>query len=151
MNLVPWKRSAGLDIFQDMDDMQREMNRLFKLTGFPKETNGGTLWALVVDITDEKDNIRVRAELPGLKKEDVEVSVEGDILTIKGEKKQEKETKEKDYIRSERYYGAFHRSFTLPAGVDAQKVNASYKDGVLEITLPKREDAKPKQVKVEVK
>ncbi len=152
MNLVPWKtRATGLDIFQDLEDMQKEVNRMFKVYGFPKEGNGGPLWAPSVDIIDEKDNIRVRADLPGLKKEDVEVAVENDVLTIKGEKKQEKEIKEKDYIRSERYYGAFHRSFTLPAGVDAQKVNASYKDGVLEVTLPKREDAKPKGVKVEIK
>ncbi|MBI3616889.1 MAG: Hsp20/alpha crystallin family protein [Candidatus Omnitrophica bacterium] len=113
--------------------------------------NGGALWAPAVDIIDEKDDIRVRADLPGMKKEDIEVSVNNDTLSIKGEKKEEKEIKEKDYVRSERYYGAFQRSFTLPAGVDPQKVNAAYKDGVLEITLPKREDAKPKQIKVDIK
>ncbi len=129
------------------------MNRLFDfgLRRPLKAGNGGSLWAPAVDIVDEKDQIKVKADLPGLKKEDVEVHVENDVLTIKGEKKEEKETKEKDYIRSERYYGAFHRAFTLPASVDAAKVNAAYKEGVLEITLPKKEGAKPKQTKVEIK
>ena len=104
-----------------------------------------------LDITDEKDQIKVKADLPGLKKEDIEINLENDILTIKGEKKEEKEIKEKDFIRSERYYGAFHRAFTLPASVDAAKVNAAYKEGVLEITLPKKEGAKPKQIKVDIK
>ena len=154
MNLVPWRpRETGLDIFEDLGEFQKEMNRLFNLTLHRpgKKGNGGALWAPAVDIIDEKDHIRVRADLPGMKKEEIEVSVDNDTLTIRGEKREEKEIKEKDYVRSERYYGAFHRSFTLPAGVDPQKVNAGYKDGVLEITLPKREDAKPKQIKVDIK
>ena len=150
MNLAPWKQRGSLDVFQDLEDFQKEMNRLFE-SRWPAKANGNSFWAPPVDIIDEKDHIRIRADLPGLKKEDIEVSADNGILTIKGEKKEEKETKEKDYVRSERYYGAFHRSFSLPTGVDAQKVNASYKDGVLEVALPKREDAKPKQVKVEVK
>ncbi len=154
MSLIPWKaRETGLDLFEDIDDIQREMNRLFgpAMLRPGKKGNGGTFWAPAVDVIDEKDTIRVRADLPGMKKEEIEVSVDNDVLTIKGEKQEEKEVKEKDYIRSERYCGSFHRSFTLPSGVDAQKVNANYKDGVLEITLPKREDARPKQVKVEIK
>jgi HSP20 family protein len=154
MNLIPWKsRGTGLDVFADMEDFQKEMNRLFDLRSqWPVKTSNGTgLWAPAVDIIDEKDQIRIKADLPGLKKEDIEVSADNGVLTIKGEKKEEKEVKEKDYVRSERYYGSFHRSFSLPTGVDSQKVNASYKDGVLEITIPKREDAKSKQIKVEVK
>ncbi len=154
MNLVPWRgRESGLDLFEDLEEFQKEMNRLFNVTlHHPgKKGNGGALWAPAVDIIDEKDMIRVRAELPGMKKEEIEVSVNNDTLSITGEKKEEKEIKEKDYVRSERYYGSFHRAFTLPAGVDPQKVNASYKDGVLEIALPKREDAKPKQIKVDIK
>lgn len=153
MNLVPWRpRETGLDVFEDFGEFQKEMNRLFNLTLHRpgKKGNGGALWAPAVDIIDEKDHIRVRADLPGMKKEEIEVSVNNDTLTIRGEKREEKEIKEKDYVRSERYYGAFHRSFTLPAGVDPQKVNAGYKDGVLEITLPKREDARPKEIKVDV-
>ena len=163
MNLVPWRgRESGVDLFDDLEGFPKEMNRLFNVTlhhpgkkgsifRLGEKGNGGALWAPAVDIIDEKDHIRVRADLPGMKKEEIEVSVDNDTLTIRGEKREEKEIKEKDYVRSERYYGAFHRSFTLPAGVDPQKVNAGYKDGVLEITLPKREDAKPKQIKVDIK
>ncbi|HLF17757.1 MAG TPA: Hsp20/alpha crystallin family protein [Candidatus Omnitrophota bacterium] len=154
MKIIPWKeRETGLDVFQDIEDIQREMNRLFDFSLHRplKAGNGGKLWAPAVDVVDEKDVIKVKADLPGLKKEEIEVTVDNDTLCIKGEKKQEKEIKEKDYIRSERYYGSFNRSFTLPASVDPQKVNASYKDGVLEITLPKKEEAKKKEVKVEIK
>lgn len=154
MKLVPWKaRESGLDLFEDLEDFQRDMNRLFNVTLHRplKLGNGGALWAPAIDIVDEKDQIKVKADLPGMKKEDIEINLENDVLTLKGEKKEEKETKEKDFIRSERYYGAFHRAFTLPASVDASKVNASYKDGVLEITLPKKEGAKPKQIKVDIK
>ena len=154
MKLVPWKaRETGLDLFEDLEDFQREMNRLFDL-GLRrplKAGNGGNLWAPAVDIVDEKDQIKVKVDLPGLKKDDIEINVENDVLTIKGEKKEEKEIKEKDFIRSERYYGSFHRAFTLPASVDAQKVSATYKEGVLEILLPKKEGAKPKQLKVDIK
>ncbi len=153
MNLIPWKsRATGLDVFQDLEEFQKEMNRMFDLrTQWPLKMGNGGMWAPAVDIIDEKDQVRIKADLPGLKKEDIDVSADNGVLTIKGEKKEEKEVKEKDYVRSERYYGSFHRSFSLPAGVDAQKVNAVYKDGVLEVSLPKREDAKPKQIKVEVK
>jgi HSP20 family protein len=154
MKLIPWKnRETGLDLFEDLEDFQREMNHLFDVRFHrPLKTgNGGNLWAPEVDIVDDKDQIKVKADLPGLKKEDIEVDLEDDVLTIKGEKKEEKEIKEKNCIRSERYYGAFHRSFTLPSSIDGSKVNAGYKDGVLEITLPKKEGAKPKQIKVDIK
>src|SRR5437867_105434 len=154
MKIIPWKsRERGLDLFQDLEEMQREMNRMldFNFHRPKKMGNGGTLWAPEVDIIDEKDLIRVKADLPGLKKEEIEVDLEDDVLTIKGEKREENETREKDLIRSERYYGSFHRSFTLPSSVDAARVNANYRDGVLEITLPKKEGTKPKQIKVDIK
>lgn len=153
MRLVPWReKETGLGLFSDLEDFQREMNRLFDVTlRNPKAGNGKSMIVPAVDIIDEKDQIKVKAELPGMKKEEIEVNLEDDILSIKGEKKEEKEIKEKDYMRSERYYGAFNRSFSLPATVDAQKVNASYKDGILEITLTKKEGAKPKQIKVDIK
>ena len=154
MRLVPWRsRESGLNLFDNLEDFQSEMNRLFdfRLSRPVKAGISATEWMPAVDVVDEKDQIRVKADLPGFKKEEIGVSVDNGMLTIKGEKKEEKENKEKDYIRSERYYGVFHRSFTLPAGVDAPKVHASYKDGVLEITLPKKQDAKPKQIKVDVK
>lgn len=154
MKIVPWKpKETGLDLFDDIENFQKEMNRLFDATLHRplKARNGASYWAPAVDIVDEKDQIKVKADIPGIKKEDIEVNVENDVLTIKGEKKEEKEIKEKDYVRSERYYGSFHRAFSLPAGIDPQKVNAVYKEGVLEVTLPKKEGAKAKQVKVDIK
>lgn len=154
MKIVPWKsRDSWLESLNALEGLEDEMNRMFNLR-LGRLGNGGrkdVFLTPAVDIIDEKDHIKVRADLPGMKKDDIEVSLDSGILTIKGEKKEEKEVKEKDYLRSERYYGAFHRSFTLPSGVDAQKVNAAYKDGVLEVLLPKKEEAKAKQVKVDVK
>lgn len=151
MGLIPWKaRGTELDLFDNLEDFQREMNRLFDLK-LHRAGNDVKMWAPLVDIVDEKDQIRVRADIPGMKREDIEVNLENDMLTIRGEKREEKETKDKDMVRSERYYGSFHRTFGLPVSVDASKVNASYKEGVLEIILPKKEGAKPKQIKVEVK
>ena len=100
----------------------------------------------------EKDEkFVVRAELPGMKKEDADISVLGDTLTIKGERKAEAEVKDEDYYRCELCYGKFSRSVALPAAVEAGKVQASYENGILEITLPKAEEAKPKKVEVKVK
>jgi HSP20 family protein len=104
-----------------------------------------------VDITEEKDRVVVKADLPGMKQEEIAVEVSEGVLLIKGERKRESETKDAKTYRVERSYGSFLRSFTLPAGVDAAKVNAAYKNGVLEITLPKLAEAKAKQIKVEVK
>ena len=154
MKLIPRKGSGSeFDFFHDLEDVQKEMNRLFDVSSpHPgKDVNGGSLWLPPVEIVDDKDHIRVRVELPGMKKEDIDVSLAQNILTIKGEKKQEKEVKEKEFVRSERYYGAFHRSFSLPTGVDSHKINAHYQEGVLEITLLKKEDAKPRQIKIDVK
>lgn len=152
MRLIPYKEN-WLDPFDQLEDFAK-MNRLFDLN-FPrpimKPGNGENFWVPAVDVADEKAQITVKADIPGMSKDQIEVSVHNDVLTIKGEKKQEKEVKEKDYIRTERSYGSFSRSFTLPAEVDAANVKASYKEGVLEIVLPKKEGAKAKQVKVEIK
>ncbi|MCA9402266.1 MAG: Hsp20/alpha crystallin family protein [Candidatus Omnitrophica bacterium] len=153
MNLVPWKqREAELDIFDDLEEFQRELNRLFDINLHRpwKKTNGGSFLP-AVDLIDEKEFIRVKAELPGMKKDEIEISVDNDSLTIKGEKKEEKETKDKEFVRSERYYGAFNRTFSLPSGIDPQKVDAVYKDGILEIKLIKKEDSRQKQRKIEIK
>ncbi len=108
-------------------------------------------WMPAIDVYDSKDNFVVKADLPGLNKEEIEVSIEDDTLILKGEKKQESETKEQNFYRSERLYGSFFRAIALPATVDPSKVVAEYKDGVLKLTLPKKEDARPKQIKVDVK
>jgi HSP20 family protein len=108
-------------------------------------------WMPALEIYEKGDNYVVRTELPGMKKEDIDISVLGDTLTIKGERKAESEVKDEDYYRCEMCYGKFSRSVTLPAAVQAGKITASYDDGMLEITLPKAAEAKPKRVEVKVK
>jgi len=108
-------------------------------------------WTPAVDVFEDKENVRVRAELPGLKKNDIELSVQGDTLIIKGERKQENEGKKENYHRKERVYGQFHRVIGLPVSVKANEVKATYKDGILGVMLPKKEEAKARQIQVEVK
>jgi HSP20 family protein len=103
-----------------------------------------------VDLFEDKNEIVIKAELPGMEKENVEVKLTDHMLTIKGEKKKEEEVKEENYYRSERSYGSFIRTLELPADVHADKVKASFKNGVLEVRLPKTEEAKTKEVKVKV-
>ena len=151
MALIKWRDS---DPFKDLLDLQREMNRLFN-SSLGRSTRGEsalseTVWAPAVDIYDNKDNLVIKADLPGMTQKDIDVAVEDDVLRIRGEKKKETEQKEDDYYRVERAYGAFERSFTLPSNVDAAKIKATYKDGVLELALPKRAEAKPKQIKVDI-
>lgn len=108
-------------------------------------------WAPSCDIYETDNDIVVKAELPEVKKENIKVSLENNMLTIRGERKFEEETKKENYHRIERSYGEFMRSFTLPTFADPNKINAEYKDGVLRVTIAKREEAKPKQVEVNVK
>jgi HSP20 family protein len=143
------------DPFKEMEDLQSRFAKLFGLT--PARTgNGGkelmtvTEWAPSVDITEDDKEYLVKADLPEVKKEDVKVTVENGVLTIRGERKFEKEEKDKKYHRIERSYGNFLRSFTFPDGADGSKVNAEFKDGVLKVHLPKSEKAKPKSVEVKV-
>ena len=144
MTLVRWRP------FRDTVSVQDEMNRLFD--GFFGRTPAAfdTGWSPSVDISETKDEIVVKAEIPGLTKEEIEISLRDNVLTLKGEKKQEKEEKDTDYYRMERSYGAFSRSFNLPTVVRADKIRARYKDGVLNVVLPKAEEVKPKQIPVEV-
>jgi HSP20 family protein len=107
-------------------------------------------WSPSVDISENDDNIVVNAEIPGMNKEDINVSVRDDTLTIKGEKKREREEEEENYHVVERSYGRFQRSFTLPDNVKSDDIKANYKDGVLNITIPKTEEAKSKELKVDV-
>jgi len=107
-------------------------------------------WAPPVDIYENGDNLVLKAELPGFNPDDVEIRVEDNTLYLKGERKFEKDVKEQDYHRVERSYGTFTRTFSLPNSVDADKVAATYKDGVLTLTMPKKEEAKPKTIKINV-
>lgn len=110
-----------------------------------------TTWSPACDIYETDNEIVVKAELPEVKKEDVHVSIENNLLTIRGERKLSEETKRENYHRLERCYGEFTRSFRLPSFTDTGKINAEFKDGMLRVTLPKREEVKPKQIEVTVK
>ncbi|MBF0478425.1 MAG: Hsp20/alpha crystallin family protein [Candidatus Omnitrophica bacterium] len=138
--------------FSDLENIQREMNKMFNVSlGRNDQEQALNLsWVPAVDVLESKDDIVVRADLPGISKEDIQISLEDSILTIKGEKKFAHEEKDKNYYKIERSYGAFFRSVPLPISVDANKVDAKYNNGVLEIKLLKREEAKPKQIKINV-
>jgi HSP20 family protein len=155
MMIVPRKSNAGWkNPFYELDKFQRDLNRFFDLGQGMADQDASLLagyWTPAVEVLDHKDNVIVRAELPGLVKEDIEVTIENNVLSIRGEKKQEHEQKEAEVVRSERYYGVFHRAFTLPSSVDSARVNAKFHNGVLELTIAKKEDAKPRQIRVEVK
>ena len=143
-------RGGGLAPFNDLNRIRSEIDRFFQ-DPFSALTQGTSFfegWTPALDIYEDKDKYVVKAELPGLKKEDIDVSLEGNTLTISGERKQEEEKEEGDTYRSERYFGRFQRTVTLPAAVDASKIQATYKDGVLTVTVPKTEEAKPKQIEV---
>ena len=147
MPIVRWEP------FRDLLTTQREFDRLFKEAFSPMsgETEVSTRsWAPPVDIYETEDAIVLKAELPGIDPQDVEVRVEDNTLYLKGERNYEKEVKEQNYHRIERSYGSFARSFTLPNSISAEKVKAEYKDGLLTLTMPKREEAKPKTIKIDV-
>ncbi len=156
MSLIRWNPTRELTTFPaDVLSMQREINRMFDgvFRGGIQDDGSlfSTAWTPAVDITEHETEYLVKAELPGVSKEDVKITMQDNILTIRGEKKQEKETKEGNLHRVERSYGSFQRSFTLPATVKGDKIEASYKDGILSVTLPKAEEAMPKQIEVKVK
>ena len=143
------------DPFKEMDDMQKRLSNLFGLAPLrrgdgEKETMTVTEWSPLVDISEDEKEYLIKAELPEVKKEDVKVTVEKGVLTITGERKFEKEEKDKRYHRIERSYGSFLRSFTLPDEADESKVNAEFKDGVLWVHLHKNEKARPKSIEVKV-
>jgi HSP20 family protein len=135
--LMPWT---------GMTSLRKEMDRIFDRFLEPAwselELPAMGEWAPSVDVSETKDAIIVKAELPGVEQKDIGVTLQDDVLTIKGEKQAEKEEKDKRYHRTERSYGAFYRSMRLPASVDASKVTAAFKDGVVTIALPKAPEAK---------
>lgn len=141
------------DPFRELEEMSDRLNRMFarpatRTNG--KETMTVADWTPTVDISETDGEYQIKAEIPDVKKEDVKVTVEDGVLTIQGERKQEKEEKGKRYHRIERSYGSFVRSFSLPDVIDEEKVKAEFKDGVLSLHLPKSEKAKPKAIEVKV-
>jgi HSP20 family protein len=142
------------DPFRDLASMQDRINRIFG-EAYLHNNDDDVLnrgdWRPPVDIYEnDKHEIVLRAELPGLKREDLDIRVENNTLTLRGERKRDAEVKQESYHRVERIYGAFTRSFSLPATVNTEKVTAAFADGVLTVTLPMREEAKPRQIQVQV-
>ena len=147
MTLVRWNPLKEVPV------LQNRINRLFE-DFFPDTFMDGTkdmagVWNPVVDIYDTQDTTVIKADLPGLKKEDITINIEGDVLTLTGERNHDEEVKKENYYRRERAYGLFKREFTLPSTVDHEKIKADFKDGVLKIEIPKPEEKKPKTITVQ--
>ncbi len=152
--LIPWRRRGTSDLpvtfgrlRRDFDDL---IERFFEPEGFFGEPWSGKKFMPAVDISEDENEIVVKAEIPGIDQKDLEIDLTGDVLTIKGEKKEEKREETKNVHRLERSYGYFTRSFGLPCEVESEKVEAKYKDGVLSLKLPKADACKRKSTKITV-
>lgn len=140
-----------IDPFRGIGSLQEQVNRLFEDTVRGRgDESSVAAWAPAVDIHETQDELVMQADLPDVELKDMDIHVENNMLTIRGERKFEEKQKEQNYLRVERAYGAFSRSFALPNMVDTDKIRASYKNGVLRLELPKRAESKPKQVKISV-
>src|SRR5919198_6771943 len=143
MALVRWEP------MRELNTLQTEMNRLFNSFFDEGGRNGERRrWAPAVDLVEREDSLVLRADLPGLKEEDVQIEVRDNVLTISGERRAEFEDSEQGYYRIERAFGSFSRSLTLPEGVDSDKIDASFENGVLEVKIPKPEARKPKRISI---
>jgi len=148
MAVVKW------DPLRDLLSIQERMNRLFEQTlsrSRAEEGIAASTWSPAVDIYETPETIVMKAELPGLSREDIEIHIRDNTLTLRGERRFAKDVQQENYLRIERAYGAFQRSFTLPATMQQDKIRAVFRDGVLELTLPKAEEAKPKKIAIEVR
>lgn len=159
MNLIPWKNKREEKALarpeHSMSRLRSEMDQLFDRfmrdpLGFPWDDTSATAlaWGPQLDLSETDKELTIKAELPGVDAKDVEINVTGNVLTIRGEKRQEHEEKKRDYHYVERQYGSFHRSVPLPTYVNAEKVDANYRNGVLTITLEKRPEARAKRIEV---
>lgn len=141
------------DPFREFTTLQDRMNRLFRESYGPEsheEALTTSKFAPPVDVYEDEHTVTLKIEVPGIDEKDIDVRIENNVLTVHGERKFEKEEKEENFRRVERQYGSFTRTFTLPTTVDAEKVSANYDKGILKIALPKKAEAKPKQIKVNV-
>jgi HSP20 family protein len=139
------------ETYPSLSGLQDQVNRLFD-SSFPRRSDNSALttWAPAVDIYETENELVVKADLPDVSEKDLDVRIENNTLTIRGERKFEKKVEEENYLRVERTYGSFSRSFSLPNTVNNEAIKADYKNGVLTVELPKRAESKPKQVKVNV-
>jgi HSP20 family protein len=153
MQMVPARVLRGLnsDPFRELFQLQRGINQLFD-ESFGATGEGVALkaWTPPVDVYEDENSFVIKVELPEVNRDEVKVSLNENTLSISGERRAEHEDKRENYHRVERSYGQFYRSFTLPPNVNKEAINAQFKDGVLRLTLPKREEAKPKQIEVKV-
>jgi HSP20 family protein len=154
MGVERWRpiRLERLDPFRDLLDVHSEMNRTLDAY-FGRQARPGAMdrvWAPAIDIYETKDELVVTTELPGVKEADVHLSIVGDTLSLRGQRQTESQAKEENYHRIERWSGSFERHILLPVPVQPEKVRASYRDGVLDIRLPKVEAVKPREIKIEV-
>jgi HSP20 family protein len=153
--LTRWQRPelATWPTFGRLTNLRDEIDRLFEAPPAELVRNSQLLsgWTPMLDVYEEKDHFTVKAELPGMKKEDIEVAMHEGSLSISGERKSESKHEDSEVYRAERFFGRFQRTVSLPAPVAVDKIQAQYKDGVLTVTLPKTEEAKPKRIEVNVK
>jgi len=148
MSIIRWEPLR--DLVSTHDHFNQLFNETFaRAFGDQKEVSLRT-WVPPVDICETEDSLVLKAELPGIKPDDVEIRVEDNTLYLKGERKFEKEVKDENFHQVERSYGSFSRSFSLPSSIDSDKVKAEYQNGILTLTMPKREEAKPKTIKIDV-
>jgi len=146
MAIVRW------DPFRDLMTIRERMNRIFDEFFRGQEVGEAfpaTSWTPAVDIYETPNEVVLKAELPGVNQKDIQLEIKDNTLTLKGERAKDEEVKEDSYYRRERFYGTFYRSFTLPSNIQQDKIQARYKDGILEVIMPKAEAAKPRQIKVE--
>jgi HSP20 family protein len=151
--MVPARVFRGLstDPFRELFNLQRGINELFDASfATPRQEDALKAWTPAVDVYEDENAFLIKLELPEVNRDDVKVSLNDNTLSISGERRVENEDKRENYHRVERTYGQFYRSFTLPPNVDGAAINAQFKDGVLRLTLPKKEEAKPKQIEVKV-
>lgn len=141
------------DPFQELMGLQERMNQLFRgnFSGYNNEDLASGAWAPAVDIYETPETIQMTFEIPGVNQQDIKVNLENNLLTVTGERKLEHEDKREGYHRVERSYGAFTRSFTLPPTIDPNKVNATFEQGLLRLTLPKRPETQPRAIEIKVK
>jgi len=152
MALMKWKNKDLYDPWADFKQLQNEINELFDIDRVPAISGlYDRSIALPVDVIETANDIIVECELPGLDEKDLDVSITSNVLTIKGKKKDEKEEKKGKYYRKESWSGRFQRTVSLPGSVNAENIKAELKNGILNITLPKKEEAKPKQITVQLK
>src|SRR5687768_5492872 len=154
MAMERWRPFGSTEMwepFRNVSDIQGEVNRLFdSFLGRSAPARQGRAWMPAIDMHETKDDLVLSVEVPGVNEKDVTVSITGDLLSIKGERRWEEQNKDRQHLHVERAYGQFERLVQLPMAVQADKIKATYRDGLLEVTLPKAEELKPRQIKIDI-